>query len=99
MIARLSHLVANCMDALAGSAVARGVVTVAITCDETHIDLRITYDGTPLVLSDRAPTPDEILDDEDGPARLAGHMVRRLSDRLKLRQKDGTTELRLSLDH
>ena len=71
VIARLSHLVANCMDALAGSAVARGDVTVAITFDETHIDLRITYDGTPLVLSDSAPTPDEILDDEDGPARQA----------------------------
>jgi len=99
VIARLSHLVANCMDAIAVSGVARGDVTLAATFNEMHIDLRIAYDGPPLLLSDRAPTPDEMLDDEDGPARLAGYMVRRLSDGLRLRGKSGTTELLLTLDH
>ena len=98
VIARLSHLVANCMDAIAVSGAARGDVSISVTYDETTIDLRIAYDGRPLILADRPPTPDEMLDDDDAPAKLAGHMVRRLSDGLRLREKGGTVELLLTLE-
>jgi NCS2 family nucleobase:cation symporter-2 len=98
VIARLSHLAASCMDAIAISDVARGDVSISIAHDETTIDLRIAYDGAPLILADRPPTPDEMIDDDDAPARLAGHIVRRLSDRLRLREKSGTVELLLTLE-
>jgi hypothetical protein len=39
-----------------------------------------------------------MIDDDDAPARLAGHIVRRLSDRLRLREKSGTVELLLTLE-
>ncbi|MGG5821201.1 solute carrier family 23 protein [Falsiroseomonas sp. HW251] len=98
VVSRLSHLVASCMDAIAVSGVARGDVAIAIAHDETTLDLRIAWQGAPLVLADRPPTPDEMIDDEDAPARLAGHMIRRLSDRVRLREKGGTVELLLTLD-
>ena len=37
-------------------------------------------------------------DAHGAPARLAGHMIRRLTDRVTVREKDGVVELRLSLN-
>ena len=85
-------------SAIAVSGVAHGPVALTLTHDEATIALRIAYDGRALVLSDRPPTPDELLDDEDGPARLAGHMVRRLSDRLRQRSRGTATELAVVLE-
>jgi NCS2 family nucleobase:cation symporter-2 len=99
VIARAAHLAASCLDALAVSGVARDEVTLALGFDETRLDMRIAWQGAPLVLADRPPTPDEMLDDDDAPARLAGHMLRRLSDRLRQREKGGVAEITLYLDH
>jgi xanthine permease XanP len=98
VVSRVAHLAANSMDALATSGVVEGEARLTLTLDEALITLRIAYEGPPLVLADRPPTPDEMLDDDDAPARLAGFMVRRLSDRLRVREKDGTVELLLTVD-
>jgi NCS2 family nucleobase:cation symporter-2 len=98
VVSRVAHLAANSMDALATSGVVEGEARLTLTLDEALITLRIAYEGPALVLADRPPTPDEMLDDENAPARLAGFMVRRLSDRLRVREKDGTVELLLTVD-
>jgi hypothetical protein len=98
VVSRVAHLAANCMDALATSGVVAGDARLTLTLDEAVIRLRIAYEGPALVLADRAPTADEMLDDDDAPGRLAGFMVRRLSDRIRVREKAGTVELVLSVD-
>jgi NCS2 family nucleobase:cation symporter-2 len=98
VVTRVAHLAANSMDALATSGVVEGEARLTLTLDEALITLRIAYEGPALVLSQTAPTADEMLDDENAPARLAGFMVRRLSDRLRVREKGGTVELLLTVD-
>ncbi|MGG5821202.1 solute carrier family 23 protein [Falsiroseomonas sp. HW251] len=98
VVSRVAHLAASCMDALATSGVVAGDARLRLTLDEAVITLRIAYEGPALVLAQAPPTPEEMLEDENAPARLAGFMVRRLSDRLRVREKGGTVELVLSVD-
>lgn len=99
VMARAANLVATCMDAIAVSGCAQGDVALEIGFDEFRIDIRIAWQGPPIVLADRAPTVDEMLDDPAAPARLAGFLMKRLSDQLRLRHKAGATELLAALDH
>ncbi len=56
-----------------------GDVVLEARHDELNFDLRIVYAGQPMVFPDRAPTPDEMLNDDDGVSRMAGWLVRHLA--------------------
>jgi NCS2 family nucleobase:cation symporter-2 len=99
VVARAAELVSWCLDAIIHSGLARGPVTVKLAFDEFRLDVLISYRGAPIELAETAPTPDELLDDDGAAARLAGHMIRRRAERAAIRSRDGTTELRLALDH
>jgi NCS2 family nucleobase:cation symporter-2 len=99
VIARAAYLAASALDAVTAAGVARGDIALTLGFDETRIDLRLAWVGPPLMLADRPPSAAAMLDEDDAPARMAGYMVRRLSDRLRQRSKDGTTEVTLHLDH
>jgi NCS2 family nucleobase:cation symporter-2 len=96
---RAVHLLASCLDALAASGCARGPITATLGFDELRLDLRITWPGAPIELATRPPTADEMVDDPAAAARLAGFLLRRLSDRARIRHKDGTSAIELHLDH
>jgi xanthine permease XanP len=49
--------------------------------DEVNLDIRILYKGQAMVFPDKAPTADELMNDADGVSRMAGWLVRHLSDR------------------
>lgn len=61
--------------------VQEGDVTLEGRHDDVNLDLAILYRGQPMVFPDRAPTPDELMDDPDALARMAGWLVRNLADR------------------
>jgi NCS2 family nucleobase:cation symporter-2 len=98
LVARVANALNWCLDAIQGAGLAQGPVTLTLAYDEARLDVRLAYTGTRVELADRPPTPDELLHDDAAPARLAGHMIRRLSDRVTVREKDGVVELRMSLN-
>lgn len=49
--------------------------------DDVNLDIRITYMGRPMVFPDKAPSTDELMNDPDGVSRMAGWLLRHLSDR------------------
>lgn len=49
--------------------------------DDVNLDIRILYKGQAMVFPDKAPTADELMNDADGVSRMAGWLVRHLSDR------------------
>lgn len=49
--------------------------------DDVNLDLSVIYTGQPMAFPDRAPTPDEMMDDPDAVGRMAGWLVRNLADR------------------
>jgi NCS2 family nucleobase:cation symporter-2 len=98
LVARVANALNWCLDAVQVADLTQGPVTLTLAYDESRLDVRLTYTGTPVVLSDRPPTPEEMLHDDAAPARLAGHMIRRLSDRVTVREKEGVVELRMTLN-
>jgi xanthine permease XanP len=83
-IARLKTVLYEAIDAVMHQADSAHPVWLELTYDEFDIDARLTYRGPRLPLTDRAPTPAQILQ-EDGHLQLAGFMVGRLSDRMESR--------------
>jgi xanthine/uracil permease len=57
--------------------------------DELNFDLRILYSGQPMVFPDRAPSPEELMDDPDGVSRMAGWLVRHLAHQAQPFMRDG----------
>lgn len=98
LVRRTTHTLNWCLEAIQLADLTRAPITLAIGFDEARIDVRLTYTGQAVTLSDRPPTPQELLHDDDAPARLAGHMIRRLSDGVTVRERDGLVELRLLLN-
>lgn len=58
-----------------------GPITLEGRHDDVNLDLAILYTGQPMIFPDRAPTPDELMDDPDAVGRMAGWLVRNLADR------------------
>jgi hypothetical protein len=98
LVSRTVHALTWCMEAILVADLARGPVTLTVGYDEARVDVRLTYAGLGVTLAERAPTADELLRDDDAPGRLAGHMIRRLTDRVAVRERDGVVELRMVLN-
>lgn len=58
-----------------------GPITLEARHDDVNLDVSLVYSGQPMIFPDRAPTPEEMLDDPNAVARMAGWLVRNLSDR------------------
>jgi len=98
LVRRTAHILGWCLDAIQVADLTRGQVTLTVGYDEARIDVRLTYTGLPVTLADRPPTADELLHDDAAPGRLAGHMIRRLTDAVTVRERNGMVELRMVLD-
>jgi NCS2 family nucleobase:cation symporter-2 len=99
VIERASFNLAQSIETIASSGVARGPIKVAATFDEFNLDLGVSYDGRPLELSETRPTPEEILDGEDGERRLAGFMLRQFADRVAVSHRGERSTVLFHFDH
>ena len=61
----------------------QGPITLEGRHDDLNLDISVLYKGQPMIFPDRAPTPDELMDDPDAVGRMAGWLVRNLADKAK----------------
>ena len=60
---------------------AEGDIRLEARHDDVRLDLSVLYSGQPMAFPDRAPTADELMNDDDAMGRMAGWLVRNLADR------------------
>ena len=72
---------------------------IEATFDEFNLDVRVRYEGAPLMIPDRKPTPREIVASEEGERLLAGYLLRQSADRVTCRASGALTEVQLHYDH
>ena len=77
----------------------RGSLEVEATFDEFALDLRVSYDGTPLELPDKRPSADEVIASEAGQRKLAGFMLRRYADGVESTSRNGRAIVIFHFDH
>jgi NCS2 family nucleobase:cation symporter-2 len=74
-------------------------VELEASFDEYNLDIRIRYNGSPLVFPDRPPDLAQIRESEAGERLFAGYLLRRSADRISSRGSDGRAEVHLHYDH
>jgi xanthine permease XanP len=72
---------------------------VEASFDEFNLDIRVRYQGAPLAIPERRPTPREIVASEDGERLLAGYLLRQSADRITCKVSGGEAEVQLHYDH
>jgi NCS2 family nucleobase:cation symporter-2 len=90
---------AQAIESIADHSSLVGPVAVEASFDEFNLDLRLGYQGDAFVLQDRRPTDDEIRDTDEGIQRLAGYLVQRNADRVRVSSKMGRSVLDLHFQH
>jgi len=83
----------------AGAGPPRGSLEARTKFDEFAFEVAIRYAGRAIRLTDSLPTPEEIVDHDDGLARLAGYMIRRSVDRIRVEERDGITTVLFAVDN
>ncbi len=77
----------------------RGPMTLSIGFDEFNLDLDLTYAGDPFPIVRARPTPEEIVDHEDGVRRLAAYLLQSRATRVSSSSRDCRNTVRLHFQH
>jgi xanthine permease XanP len=99
VIDRAQGPIAECLDTLAAEGLSRGETLLTLGFNELALDARISWRGQALTLSATRPTKQEMLTDDDAPARMAGYLVSRLASQVRSRSSGDMSELHLIFDH
>lgn len=95
VVTRVEFATQQAIEAIMEHCDVGGLIRFAIGYDEFDIDIRLSYAGTPLDLSGKLPTQDEILETEDGARRLAAFLLVHRSEKAESSAADGKATLRL----
>jgi NCS2 family nucleobase:cation symporter-2 len=99
VMARVTFGVNQAIEVVQDYCTPRGPLVVDTQFDEFNLNVRITYYGAPLELPDHRPSDHEIIESERGQIRLAGFLLRRNADRIRIGVKDGVSVLGFSFEH
>jgi NCS2 family nucleobase:cation symporter-2 len=98
VIHKASSALTEVVETAFWSDLTKGPVTVETSFDEFNLDLAITYQGQAMDLEPRSldlesTAPDRAL------ARIAGHLIRQLTDRVKCSSRNGEAIITLHFEH
>lgn len=99
IITHASWAMCQVVEAVAENCWREGPLVIRTTFDEFSLDVRMSYKGDLLEFPQKRPSEDEILNGEDGVRRLAGYMLRHISDKARSEMKDGAALLSFHFDH
>ena len=71
---------------------------VMVEFDEFNLNAEVEYSGLTPILSESAPTAEELSTDA-GIAALSGYMIRGYADRVRIKQRDHVTRIQLQFVH
>jgi NCS2 family nucleobase:cation symporter-2 len=99
VINRAAWAVSQVVEAVAENCWYEGQLMIQVSFDEFNLDVRMSYTGELLEFPQRRPSDEEILNTDDGVRRLAGYMLRNISDRARSGAKEGKSQLVFHFDH
>jgi NCS2 family nucleobase:cation symporter-2 len=87
------------VEAASEHALTREAVGMTVRFDEFNLDAEISYRGVPIELPSLRPDARELLMDEQAPLKLAGYMIRSMSDRAATQQLGDLNRIQLHFVH
>ena len=89
----------ECFESVSQLGLARDKLQVGMSFDEFNLDIDIIYEGAPLEFPAMRPSPEELLADDRGLARLSGFLIAQHADRVRSEVKDGRCHLHFHFNH
>ena len=99
VIQKAVQVLIESIDVLKTYDMVEGPVRIEARFDEFNLDISVEYEGLALELSDERPDAHQLLEDENAMARLAGYMIKQMSDRSKVDIRDRTCQLQVHFEH
>ena len=95
VVARASYAAQQLVEVIADSCQPRGPIALSGSFDQFDLILEARYPGELLTLSERRPTPDEIIEQDGGVRALAGFLLRHGADRSSSMRRGDTCIVQL----
>lgn len=78
-VSQASMAVHELLDVVVG--LANGAIDLEARTNDQHFDVRLLYDGMPMIFPDQAPSAEDMLDNPQAVALMSGWLLRHLSER------------------
>lgn len=102
VVMRLDHATHELLDAVYAHGLLADKddprVELVARFDEYQCQIRVTYAGRPLRLANEPPNPERLMDDPDALAELAGFLIKRQADGLKVEEQNGQCTVTMRFD-
>ena len=100
VILKAAAAAAELHESLAGQELFRGEeVLLEASFDEFHVQVDMTYQGEPVILSHCRPSPEQLLEDDQAFARLSGYLISQYADTVRLETTGDTHRVRMVFEH
>ena len=99
VVVRAEFAVQELAQMIAHTCKPRGPLVLGASFDEYNLDIELRYAGEKFEAVETRPSPDEIIDSNDGVRRLSGFLLGRYADKVTTSGRDGAWVVRLHFDH
>ena len=99
VIANASSALNEVLESVTALGLAEGPLQVDMKFDELSLDIDVSWKGGQLQFSDRVPTPEELLENDEAIGMISSFLISRAADRINTSSKDGTSRVQLHFEH
>jgi NCS2 family nucleobase:cation symporter-2 len=99
VIMRATAALNEFIESAAALGLIKGKARAEVSFDEFNLDVDIRYDGELMEFSNRRPTEEALLSDENAVASLSGFLIRQYVDRVNAEVNDGRCRIEMHFDH
>lgn len=76
-----------------------GPLQVEMKFDELSLDIDVIWNGEPLQFTNKMPTPEELLENDESIGMISSFLISRTVDKLSSSSKDGISRVQLHFEH
>jgi NCS2 family nucleobase:cation symporter-2 len=99
VVANAASALNEVLESVTAMGLAQGPLQVDIKFDELNLDVDVSWTGGPLQFTNKMPTPEELLENDESVGMISSFLISRAADKLSTSSKDGISHVLLHFEH
>jgi NCS2 family nucleobase:cation symporter-2 len=99
VIANAASALNEVLESVTALGLAEGSLQVDMKFDELSLDIDASWKGNQLLFTDRIPTPEELLENDEAIGMISSFLISRAADKLSTSSKGGISHVQLHFEH
>jgi NCS2 family nucleobase:cation symporter-2 len=99
VIAKAASALNEVLESVTAIGLTEGPLQVDMKFDELSLDIDVSWEGEQLQFTDRIPTPEELLENDEAIGMISSFLISRAVDKLNSSSKDGVSHVQLHFEH